>query len=94
MCFVTVRDLRNKPAKIRETLSTEQDVILTANGKPFAIMSSISEDTLESSLSMMRRIRTEQAVAALQRQSLETGRDRITSREIDEEIRTVRRKRA
>ncbi len=94
MRFVTVRDMRNKPARIRETLAEEQDIVLTANGKPFAIVSRTSEDTLESSLSMMRRIRAEQAVASLQQDSLTAGRDRLAPREIDEEIRAVRRNRA
>ena len=50
MKFVTVRDLRNKSAQIRQYLSKEKEIVLTSNGKPFAIMTSASEENLEKSL--------------------------------------------
>ena len=47
MRFVTVRDLRNKPAQIRRSLLEEKDIVLTSNGKSFAIVTLTSEDTLK-----------------------------------------------
>lgn len=93
MKFVTVRDLRNKSAQIRKYLVWGKDIILTSNGKPFAIVTSTSEDTLENSLDLMRRIRAENAVISMQKHSLQTGGNRITLEEINKEIATVRKSR-
>jgi len=91
MKFVTVRDLRNKSAQIRQYLSKEKEIVLTSNGKPFAIVTSASEENLEKSLIMMRRIRAEDAVNSIQKDSLEKGKDRISMEEINAEISAVRK---
>lgn len=93
MKFVTVRDLRNKSAQIRQYLSKEKEIVLTSNGKPFAIMTSASEENLEKSLIMIRRIRAENAVNSIQKDSLEKGKDRISMEEINAEISAVRKTR-
>jgi len=93
MKFVSVRDLRNKSAQIRQYLSKEKEIILTSNGKPFAIVTSASEESLEKSLIMMRRIRAENAVNSIQKDSLEKGKDRISMEEINAEISAVRKAR-
>lgn len=91
MKFVTVRDLRNKSAQIRQYLSKEKEIVLTSNGKPFAIVTSASEENLEKSLIMMRRIRAEDAVNSIQKDSIEKGKDRISMEEINAEISAVRK---
>jgi len=93
MRFITVRDLRNKPAQIRQSLLKEKDIVLTSNGKPFAIVTLTSEDMLEKNLAMMRRIRAERAVASMQRQSMEIGTDRLSLDEINAEIAAARKNR-
>lgn len=92
MKFITVRDLRSKPAQLRQELLKEKDVVLTSNGKPFAIVSSTSEDNLENSLSVLRRVRAERAVTAMQTQSLRTGNSRLSAAEVNLEIAAVRKK--
>ena len=93
MRFVTVRDLRNRPAQIRQSLLQEKEVVLTLNGKPFAIVSLTSEDALEKTLTMMRRIRAEKAVASMQRHSREIGNNQLSLDEINAEIAAVRKNR-
>jgi len=93
MRFVTVRDLRNKPAQIRRSLLEEKDIVLTSNGKPFAIVTLTSEKVLEKSLAMMRRIRAENAVASMQKRSMETGTDKLSLDEINAEVSAVRERR-
>jgi len=93
MKFVTVRDLRNKPAQIRQSLSKEKDIVLTSNGKPFAIVTLTSEENLEKSLVMMRRIRAEEAIDSIQKESREKGKDKISMDEINAEISAVRKAR-
>jgi antitoxin (DNA-binding transcriptional repressor) of toxin-antitoxin stability system len=94
MKFLSVRDLRGKSAHIWKELPAEREMIITSNGRPIAILASISESNLEESLAAFRRARAVAAVASLQRRSVEQGTDRITMNEIDAEINAVRKKRA
>jgi len=94
MKFLSVRNLRGKSAQIWKELPAEREMIITSNGRPIAILASISESNLEESLAAFRRARAVAAVASLQRRSVEQGTDRITMNEIDAEINAVRKKRA
>jgi len=94
MKFLSVRDLRGKSAQIWKDLPHEREMVITSNGRPIAILSSISETNFEESLSALRRTRAVEALAALQRESIEHKTDRLTMDEINAEIRAVRKKRA
>ena len=94
MRFVSVRDLRNRTAKVWDDLGREQDLVITSNGKPVALLSSISEETLEERLAALRRSRALAAVEALQEGSVRSGKDRMTMQEIDAEIAAARKARA
>jgi antitoxin (DNA-binding transcriptional repressor) of toxin-antitoxin stability system len=93
MKFLSVRDLRGKSAQIWKELSAEKEMIVTINGRPIAILASITEANLEESLSAFRQARAIQAVVSLQRRSLEQGTDKISENEIDAEIKAVRKRR-
>lgn len=94
MKFVSVRDLRGKSAQVWKELPEEREMIITSNGRPIAIIAAISESNLEESLSAFRQARAVEAVASLQRRSVELGNDKITMDEINAEIKAVRKKRA
>ena len=94
MKFISVRDLRSKSAQVWKQLPREREMIITSNGRPIAIIAATSDSGLEESLSAFRQARAVEAVASLQRRSVEMGNDRITMDEIDAEIKAVRRKRA
>ena len=93
MKFVTIRDLRSKSRQIQNDLPKYKEMILTSNGKPIAIMTMISEDSLEESLAAIRRARAVRAVTALQRQSIKSGKYMMPAGEIEDEIRRVRKAR-
>lgn len=93
MKFITVRDLRGRPGHVWSQLARERDVILTSNGKPIAILSAVSEETLEDSLAAIRRARATAAVEKIQAQSVERGANKISLDEINAEIRTARKAR-
>ena len=94
MKFLSVRDLRGKSAQVWKELPAEREMIITSNGRPIAILSAITESNLEESLKAFRQARAVEAVARLQRRSVEQGTDRVTMDEIDAEIKAVRKKRA
>lgn len=94
MKFLSVRDLRGKSAQIWKDLPEEREMVITSNGRPIAILATISESNLEESLTAFRQARAVEAVAALQRRSADQGTNRITMDEIDAEVQAVRKKRA
>ena len=93
MKFISVRDLRSKSAQVWKQLPQEREMIITSNGRPIAIIASTNDSDLEESLSAFRQARAVEAVASLQRRSVEIGNDKITMDEIDAEIKAVRKKR-
>lgn len=90
MRFISVRDLRGKSAEVWKSLPDEREMVVTSNGRPVAILAAVSESNLEESLSAFRQARAVEAVAGLQRRSVDLGTDAITMDEIDEEIEAVR----
>lgn len=93
MKFISVRDLRGKSAEVWKDLPAEQEVVVTSNGRPIAILSAVNESNLEESLTAIRRARAAEALMSLQRRSVERGTDGITMEEIDAEIKAVRKNR-
>ena len=90
MKFVSVRELRGQSATVWKALAKEKDLVVTSNGKPVALLSETSEEQLEESLKILRRLRAQLAVTLMQRASLTAGADRLTLDEINEEIDAVR----
>ncbi len=93
MRFISVRDLRGRPAEVWRWLSDEQDMVITSNGKPIAILSAVSEDTVEESFAAIHRARAIEAVSSTQQRSVKFGLDRMGEDEINKEISAVRKKR-
>jgi antitoxin (DNA-binding transcriptional repressor) of toxin-antitoxin stability system len=91
MKFVTVRNLRSSPKRVWMELKKNDEMVLTSNGKPIAILTPVSEETMEPSLRTLRKARASAAVAMMQAESLARGSDRMTLRQINEEIATSRR---
>jgi len=91
MKFITVRDIRTSPAQIWKQLPDEQELVITNNGKPIALLTPISDDTLEQTLSAVRRARAANAVRRMQRLAREQGVDRLSEEEIESEISSARR---
>ena len=94
MKFISVRDLRGKSAEIWKRLARDKAMVITSNGKPIAIISATSEETLEESLAAIRTARALSAVEAMQLKAVETGKDRLTQDEINAEIRAERKARS
>jgi len=92
MKFVTVRDLRTRPGEVWKALA-KSDLVVTSNGKPIAILSPTSEESLEQSLTTIRRMRAVLAVNQLQR-TAQQKESRLSAKAVAREIRAVRRQRA
>ena len=93
MKFVTVRELRSKTAALRKDLEEEREIVLTANGRPFAVMSRVEPDFLEQELQAIRRARAAAAVARIRAAAKIKGLNRLTLADIDRLIDETRRQR-
>ena len=91
MKFVTVRDFRTSSSTIWQTLPEEQEMVITNNGKPIALLTPISDKTLENTLSSIRKAKAINAVKLIQQESIAHGMDKITMDEIDDEIKRIRK---
>ncbi|GHU79821.1 hypothetical protein AGMMS49992_32240 [Clostridia bacterium] len=83
MTFYSIRDFRNSSKRVWETLDTRQDVLITNNGKPKAIMLPVSEDDFEDVMSMLIQVRALRAVHNLQAASVVAGLDGMSMDDID-----------
>ncbi|MFH2219826.1 MAG: type II toxin-antitoxin system Phd/YefM family antitoxin [Pseudomonadota bacterium] len=93
MKFLSIRDLKTKSAKVWKELPNQNEMIITNNGRPVAILSSINENNLEQVLSAFRQARATDAVASIQYESARKGTDKFTIDDINSEIKKVRSKR-
>lgn len=90
MKFITVRDFRSRPAQVWKDLEQNDEMVLTSNGRPIALLTPLCEDNMETTVRSMRRSRALAAVGSMQSKSLRNGNEAITLREINDEIKTAR----
>ena len=82
-----------KSSQVWKDLPDQKDMVITSNGRPVAILSSINENNLEQVLSAFRQARAMEAVSSIQYESVGRGTDKISLKEIDSEIKSVRSRR-
>ena len=93
MKFLSTRDLRNRPGHVRK-LAQQDDLVLTANGKPIAILVGVKDDEFEETARAIRQAKAQRALSRMRRQAARRAPGPMSSSAIDAEIRAVRSKRA
>lgn len=93
MKFVAVRDLRSNTARLRKDLATEHEVVITANGQPFAVMTPVDPAHVEEEVLAIRRARARAALSRTRAQAKAAGLDRLTMAQIDAVVASARRDR-
>lgn len=93
MDFVTTKELRAESGKVWEKLEAGEDIVITRNGKPFALMVHSNAESLEAILRAIRAERFAETAHKLQRRSVEQGLDKMTMEEITAEIALARKER-
>lgn len=93
MNLITVRDLRNRSGEIWRRLAQQQELIVTSNGRPIALLMPVSEDNVEKTLAVLRRARAQVAVSRMRETATTTGANRLTLDDINEEIHKARQER-
>jgi antitoxin (DNA-binding transcriptional repressor) of toxin-antitoxin stability system len=90
MEFVSVRELRIQPGEVWKKLSRAGELVVTSNGRPVALLSGVTEATLERTLTALRRARAQVAVSQMRASAQARGVDRMTAPEIEAEIAAAR----
>ncbi len=92
--FISVRDFREKSGQVWKDLAKEGDLILTNNGKPMALLSSLKDADVENSVAAVRRARAVAAVERMQTASVEAGLDKLSLKDINRIIDKTRKGRS
>jgi antitoxin (DNA-binding transcriptional repressor) of toxin-antitoxin stability system len=86
-----VRDLRTTPAQVWKALPEEQEIVITNNGKPIALLTPLTDTDLEDTLASVRRARAINAVKNMQAAAVAADISGMTMEDIDQEIRAYRK---
>ena len=93
MKFVSVREFRSNAATVRRDLEVEREIVLTSNGQPFAMLTPVKPDTLESEAAAIRGARARLAIDRIREHARKTGLDKMTMKDVDDLIAETRRER-
>lgn len=93
MKFITIRDLRCNTAGLRRDLQAEREVVITANGRPFAVMTRVEPDQLEEEILAIRRARSRTALSRIRAKATAEGLDLLTIEQINDIIAKTRSER-
>ncbi len=92
MDFVTVREFRTEPAKVWDKLEIEKELVITKNGKPFALLTSTRPNRVEDDLRCIRRARAMVAVESMRADAKANGLNQMTMVEVNAEITATRKR--
>lgn len=88
MNFYSVRDLRNDTKSMWENLSSGDEVVITNNGKPSAMLIDIPEGAFDEVLQVVRQAKAMIAFNSMRRKAAKAGF--MTDEEIEAVIADVR----
>lgn len=91
MNFYGMRELSNNTKNVMTSVNQNGSAVITDNGKPAALMISISEENFEATLDAIRQMRARQAVDALRKQAQMNFPEGMSMDEIDAEIDAARK---
>jgi len=94
MDYVTVRELRSESGKVWERVEAGEEIVVTRNGKPFALLLHTEPSEVEAALRSYRAARLGMVLDRIQAHAKSHGLDRITDETIEAEIAAARRERA
>jgi len=93
MRFVPVREFRLHPGAVWQRLRREQELVLTARGRPVGLLTPLDEATFEETVRAWRQARGMAALARLQQDARRRRLDRLTPAQVEAEIRRLRAER-
>jgi len=93
MTLIPIKDFRSRSAEVWRRVAQHNDVVVTNNGKPVAVMTSVTADSVDELLTSLQRVRALRALEAIHRQAVAQGSASLSDAAIAREIRAARRSR-
>lgn len=93
MDYIAVNELK-RPRVVRERLAASEEMLLTNNGRPMAVLLYVDdEDDPEDVLTAARDARSRIALRRIRERARQTGAAKLSAAEIEQEIAAARRER-
>ena len=93
MRFVSIKDLRSKTSAIRRDLAVDEEIVVTAHGRPIALLTAVEGDSLEEELLARRRAKARMALDRARSQAKAAGTAGMPMREVEEIVAEARKER-
>jgi prevent-host-death family protein len=90
---ISINELKQQPDENWLKSADKEDLIVTSQGQPVAVLLPINAESLEPTLSTLRSVRAMLAIEALQKAAEANGTSGLSTEEIDAEIDAVRQAR-
>jgi hypothetical protein len=93
MDYIAVNELK-RPRAVRERLASAEEMLLTSNGRPMAVLMYVDEeDDPEDVLAAVRDARSRIALRRIRERARATGAAKMSEREIEAVVAAARRER-
>jgi hypothetical protein len=94
MEFIPYRVLRNEPTTLRKKLEDQGELVVTVDGKPFAVMIDLAGgENMDDILLMVSRLRAQMAARAIRSQARRDGLDKLSEEQVEALIQKTRAER-
>ncbi len=93
MSTISISELNKRPASHWLKSAGKGDLVITAKGRPVAVLLRIAAASLDSTCVLLRSVRALQAQSALQQTAAANGTADLSKSDIDAEISAARRAR-
>ena len=94
MEFIPYRVLRNEPTALRKKLEDQGELVITVDGKPFAVMIDLAGgENMDDILLMVSRLRAQMAARAIRSQARRDGLDKLSEEQVEALIQKTRAER-
>jgi len=91
MKYMSIRDLRGNTAAVRKSLARDGEIVVTANGRPIAVLAPVSPGSVEETVIAIRRARFTRALEDAHASAKESGLSAMSAAEVDAVVREARK---
>ena len=91
MKYMSIRDLRGNTAAVRKSLARDGEIVVTANGKPIAVLAPVSPGSVEETVVAIRRVRFTRALEEAHVSAKESGLSAMSAAEVEAVVREARK---
>lgn len=91
MKYISIRDLRGNTAAVRKSLARDGEIVVTANGKPIAVLAPVSPQSVEETVAAIRRARFTRALEEAHSAAKEAGLSGLSAENVDAVVRGARK---